>query len=208
MTAQTNIEVVGVKEALATLNRIDKSTRRQITKDYQNIVQPLVSDAKQLVPKKAPLSGFDRSWTPQGSSSPVLPFSGATSRAPRKPTKREMNFPGGRRQMVSWMKWEAGIRAYVSGKRPQTIGGYTRNLSAFGVKWQGPAAVLFDTSGQSRSPQGARMVAALTGRYGRPSRVMWKAYQAADKDIQDNLEKLVQDIMRKAEYAVKHGKAV
>jgi hypothetical protein len=35
MAVEANIEVAGIKDALKTLNRIDKSLRREITKDYK-----------------------------------------------------------------------------------------------------------------------------------------------------------------------------
>lgn len=199
MPVSSTIRVEGVKEALAELNKTQKSLRRQITREYKEIVQPIVTEGRQLVPNKAPISGFDRSWTPQGASSPVLPFEGGRSgRAPKKPTAREMNVSSGRRQMGKWLQWQAGLNAYISGKRPVTTGGYTRNLAAFGVKWQGPAAVLFDTSANARTPQGAQMIAALKARYGPPSRVMWRAYGQTSTQVQGELEDLVKKIMRSA----------
>ena len=57
------IEVVGLKEALKTLNKIDKSLRREITKDYKKIVQPVIDDANALVPTGVPLSGMARNWS-------------------------------------------------------------------------------------------------------------------------------------------------
>jgi len=209
VTAQSSIEVAGLKDALRTLNELDKPLRRRITSDYKEIVQPILTDAKHLTPTKAPLSGFNRNWTPRGSSEPVLPYGGGGgSRQPRKPSKREMNFPGGRRQMVQWMKWQADQKAYISGKKPRTYGNYTRNLAAFGVRWQGPTAVLFDTSGQASTPQGARMIAALNSRFGNPSRVMWRAYQKADSQVQRELENLVKQIMRDAEQAIKNNRSL
>ena len=197
MAPTVDIRATGIKDALRELNSIDKRLRRQITKDYQAIVAPVVNDAKQHTPDTAPLSGWDRNWTPTGSNSPVLPFQGnTTGQAPRKPTKREMNYPSGRRQYREWAKWDAGIKAYISGKRPTTFGGYTRNLAAFGVRWQGRAAVLFDTSGQARTQQGARMVAALNAKFGAPSRVMWRAYERSDSQVQYELRKLVNKVMQ------------
>jgi hypothetical protein len=56
------VEVVGLKDALKTLNKLDKSLRREITKDYKKIVQPVIDDANKLVPTGAPLSGMTRNW--------------------------------------------------------------------------------------------------------------------------------------------------
>lgn len=196
MPVSGRIEVTGVKEALAELQKTQKKLRRQITHEYREIVQPTVSVARNLVPSEAPLSGFDRSWTPRGAQGSVLPFQGGgRARTPRLPSARERNFPGGRRQYGNWLKWQAGLNAYVSGKRPRTVGNYTRNLAAFGVRWQGPAAVLFDTSGQASTPQGQRMIAALTAKYGPPSRVMWRAMEQTDEDVHFRLRRLVNKIM-------------
>lgn len=196
MSVEASINMTGVKEALRELNDIDKRARRQITKDYQEIVSPITTYAKSHVPAEAPLSGFNRTWIPNGSTSPVLPFSPSEGRTPRKPTQREMNYKGGRAQYREWAKWKAGINAYISGKRPQTFGGYTRNLAAFGVRWLGNTAVLFDTSAQAKTAQGARMVSALNSRFGQPSRVMWRAYEASDREVQWRLRQLVERIMR------------
>jgi hypothetical protein len=38
------------KDALKTLNRIDKSLRREITKDYKRLTQGVVDDAYQAIP--------------------------------------------------------------------------------------------------------------------------------------------------------------
>lgn len=196
MPASNQIDVVGVKAALAELNKTQKVLRREITREYKDIMQPTVSEARDLVPKQPPLSGFARSWTPRGATTSVLPFgSGGAPRAPRRPTAREINFPGGRRQYGKWLQWQAGLNAYISGKRPVTRGGYTRNLAAFGVRWQGPAAVLFDTSAHARTPQGQQMIRALRQRYGKPSRVMWRAYDETSADVQRELKKLVKKIM-------------
>jgi hypothetical protein len=193
MPVNNTIEVAGVKDALRELNDIDKKLRRQITRDYQKIVSPVVNTAKSFVPPQAPLSGFNRYWTPQGASGSVLPVGPDPGREPKKGNYQSRQ---GRRQYGEWKKWKYGIRGYVSGKRPRTVGGYTRNLAAFGIRWLGSAAVLFDTSGQADTPQGQRMVAALNARFGQPSRVMWRAYERESLDVQQEMRDLVNDIMR------------
>ena len=196
MPVNNSLEVVGVKDALRELNDIDKKLRRQITRDYQEIVKPVVTAGKSFVPKQAPLSGMDRSWTPAGASSPVLPF-GATSapQAPMSPGRNWAQTRGGRRRMGNWLLWQQGIKAYISGKKPRTFNGYTKNLATFGIRWQGPAAVLFDTSNTPSTPQGAQLVSALNARFGQPSRVMWRAYESADEKVQRQMRDLVNGIM-------------
>jgi hypothetical protein len=164
------IEVKGIKEALAELNTIDKKLRRSFTVEYKTIVAPMVADAVNLVPVKAPMSGWNRNWLPRGST-----------RA------------GG---ILPWSEGAPPIRPYVSGKRPQTTGQYTRNLAAFGMKWADKTSVLFDTSGQAKTKQGAQMVETLGNRFGPPSRAMWRAYEQSSLDVQYEIRQLVEKIMR------------
>lgn len=173
MIQTTRIEVVGVKEALSELNTINKRLRRAVTSEFKQIVQPLVNDAKILIPKRAPMTGWERSWTPTGNSgqrsrSPVLPYNPDAAIA---------------------------VKAWVSGRKPRTVGGFTRNLAAFGVSWTDKSAVLFDFAGQANTTQGEQMVRTLNARYGRPSRAMWLAYRQAGPDIQNEMVELVEKVM-------------
>jgi hypothetical protein len=196
MPVSNSLEVVGVKEALRELNDIDKKLRRQITKDYQQIVKPVVDAGKQLVPTRAPLSGMDRSWTPAGSSQSVLPFgNNSAPREPRGPGYNWQQSRSGRRRYVNWTNWQNGIRGYISGKKPRTFNGYTKNLATFGIRWLGSASVLFDTSGKASTPQGQQMIAALNSKFGQPSRVMWRAYQQEGPELQGEMRDLVNKIM-------------
>ena len=56
------IKVVGLKDALKELNTIDKKLRRQVTRDFKEIMQPVLQDAYNRLPAEAPLSGMARSW--------------------------------------------------------------------------------------------------------------------------------------------------
>ena len=175
MTVQTQFEVVGIKEALAELNTFDKKFRRGVTVRYKEIVDPMLKDAKFLVPKRAPMSGFNRQWKPQSS--------------------------GGGRTNVNVLPWtgreSSSIKPFVSGKRPKTFGGITRNLAAFGIRWTDKTAVLFDASGQAKTAAGEQMVRTLGQRYGAPSRAMWRAYEQAGPDVQNEIVELVEDIMQR-----------
>lgn len=169
MTVQTSVQVVGIKEALGELNTINKRLRRGVTTEFRQIVQPLVAEAKVLVPKKAPMSGYNRKYSPAGTTQEILPWNSNA-------------------QML--------VKPWVSGKRPRTIGGYTRNLAAFGVSWTDKSAVLFDFAGQWNTPQGLQMVSVLNERYGKPSRAMWLAYRQAGPDIQQEIVELVERVMK------------
>lgn len=204
---KNGVEVLGVKDALRTLNDIDKKLRREITTNFKEIVDPIVKDGQALVPKKAPLSGFDRNWTPKGANGIVLPFQ--AGRAPRQPKDPNTVRGGwqhsrqGRRTMANWMIWQQKMNAFVSGKRPRMSNGYMKNLATFGVKWLGPASVLFDTSTVAHTPQGQRMVNALDARFGKASRVMWRAVEKSDGEVQQNVADFAENIVKQANEAMK-----
>ena len=112
------MEFTGLKDALRELNTMDKKLRRQITKDFKTIVQPILGKAESMLPLSAPLSGMSRSW---------IGKSGA--------------------DIMSWndIRVRKNIKAFTSGKKiREAPGGFSQNVGVFGIKWLGPQAELFD----------------------------------------------------------------
>jgi predicted phage tail protein len=54
MTALTQIEVVGAKEAIKALRRIDPELRKQFNRDARAIVKPALDEIKKSYPEKLP----------------------------------------------------------------------------------------------------------------------------------------------------------
>ena len=163
------ISVVGIKEALASLNKIDKKARRAITTDFKNIVDTVISDAQNAVPLGAPISGFERNWTTK-SGAHVLP----------------------------WGMVQDTVVAGVSGKKPKEFGGFVKNLATFYLRFTGPTAVLLDMSGKGKVPttQGTNMVRGLTSKYGYASRVLYPAYERHKDDVVEKVQTLVDKVMK------------
>ena len=116
--ASNSVEVLGLKEALRELNTMDKKLRREITRDFKQIVQPVITDAKQMLPSGAPLSGMARSWKGK---------SGA--------------------DIMSWSdnRVRRNLSAFTSGKKvKESPSGTMQNLGIFGVRWKSPQATIFD----------------------------------------------------------------
>lgn len=65
MTISTRVEMVGVKDTIRSLSKIDRTVRRQFTKDAQNVVRPIVDEAVREYPVEA-LSGMARAWVVNG----------------------------------------------------------------------------------------------------------------------------------------------
>lgn len=170
MTASATVEIVGLKDALRTLNKLNPQLRREITKAYKEIVNPVLVDAAARLPDGAPLSGMARSWKPKGA------------------------------ELMNWQpdKVKKNIKAFTSGKKVRDApGGYRQNLAVFGVRWGGPQATLFDMA------RNGNWSAQMTERFGPPSRVIWRAYEAQSYRVQVEMQILAKRVMNEAQRMVK-----
>jgi len=66
MPVDSKIEVVGVKETIKALRKLDPEHRKEFNRGVKSVVAPMVAAAKSAYPTK-PLSGMGRNWT-QGAS--------------------------------------------------------------------------------------------------------------------------------------------
>jgi hypothetical protein len=178
MAAKTKIEVLGVKEALRELNKIDKSLRRQITKEFKAIGAPVVNEAKNTVPKTPPISGWGRPWTtPSGFK--MLPWDGST----------------GARY----------IDTKVNSKRPREFGGKIQDLAVVAIRWRGAVNTVYDLAQKPKSVSGGNMIAGLERQGGKASRVMWPAYiKHADK-VEDEIRDQIVRVMELTNRAINKG---
>jgi hypothetical protein len=61
VAANTSVTVVGVKEAMRDLQKLEPDLAKEIKRDFKQIVDPIVKDARTQIVAR-PLSGFARSW--------------------------------------------------------------------------------------------------------------------------------------------------
>ena len=168
----SQIKVVGLKEAIKALNDIDKKARRQLTKDYKQIVDPVIKEARRRVPGDGPISGWERNWKTR-SGRQVLPWVGATG--------------------------ERYIKAKVSGKKPREYNGMMANLAVFSIAWGGAINTIYDLAGRTSrgaTRAGANMIRGLEARHGKASRVLWPAYDMHREDVVKGIQGLIDDVMR------------
>jgi len=111
-----NIEVAGIKDALKTPNKIDKSLRREITRDYKMIVQGVIDDAYQAIPLRPPLSGMARVWAPNDYQ--ILPWSNNNNIKAMINTKRVKEYAGANVNLatfvVKWLNPDAGLFDFLT----------------------------------------------------------------------------------------------
>jgi len=165
MTVSTNIEMVGLKDALRDLNKLSPTLRRGITTEYKSIVAPVVNEAKARIPD-LPLSGWRYSWT-TNSGFKMLPWD------PNKAAKQ--------------------VKAGVSGKKPKEFQGRTSNLAVFFIRWSGTVDTVFDLT--SKGVMGRN----LGAKWGRPSRVLWPAYEKHKNEVEANVLELAQGAMKQVD---------
>ena len=65
MSANAQIEVYGLKEALKELRKVEPDFRKTVNKDAKELAKPAVDDAKSQYPPTL-LSGMQRNWTQRG----------------------------------------------------------------------------------------------------------------------------------------------
>lgn len=179
MTAvYAELEFVGLKEAVKELNTIDKSARRQLTRDYKQIVEPVIVEAKQRIPFGTPISGWSRSWTTK-SGREMLPWDSAVA--------------------------DDYIKARVSGKRPREYNGMMSNLAVFSIAWAGAINTIYDLAGRTSrgaTRAGANMIRGIESKKGKASRVLWPAWQANSDEVQRRMQDLIDDLFKRIKFGV------
>jgi hypothetical protein len=166
-------QVVGLKETLRDLNKLDKQLSKEIRKDIRKVVQPLADEINQQVPGNAPLSGMAHDGrTGWGNRRKV-----AVKLDTRKP-RRYVDRPG---RIVT------NVVRVTTKDAPTAI-----------VDMAGRAG-----GTASQAPQARRrpnFAPALTSRLGPPSRFMWRTAEGQLDELQQNMMpiiKRVEDIMNR-----------
>jgi hypothetical protein len=168
VAVSAGVEVYGIKDALKELNKIDKSLRREITKDYKQIVSSVINDAKAAVPSYPPLSGMNRQWKTK-SGYDIIPAGGWNGAVAQK-----------------------FLAAKISTRKVKEFRGDKVNVGTFRLVWTGLANQVYDISGRKSSNALAR---ALNAKWGRASRLLWPAYEKNKSQVDDEMLKLCERVM-------------
>lgn len=67
MPGTAEIEVVGIKETIKALRRLDPEHRKEFNKGVRSVVAPMMAAAKSAYPQ-LPISGMGRNWQQRGSA--------------------------------------------------------------------------------------------------------------------------------------------
>jgi hypothetical protein len=169
VAVENTIQIYGIKAALKELNTIDAKLRREVTKDYKQIVSSVVADAKAAMPSQAPLSGMNRGWKTK-SGFEIIPKDGWSTAAAQKM-----------------------LAAKINTKKVKEFRGTKVNVGTFRIVWTGTANTIFDIAGRKSS---GTFVDRLNARYGRASRVLWPSYEKNQSQVEQEMIALCERVMR------------
>ena len=160
-------QVVGLKETLRDLNKLDKELSKEIRKDIRQTVQPLADAINNSIPGGAPLSGMEHNGRTGWNNRKKV----AVKLDTRKP-RRYVDRPG---RLVT------NVVRVTTKDAPTAI-----------VDMAGRAG-----GGQSRAPQARRrpnFASALSSRLGSPSRFMWREADNMVPEIQRQMEPIIKRV--------------
>ena len=160
-------QVVGLKETLRDLNKLDKELSKEIRKDIRKVVQPLADAITASVPAQAPLSG--------------MAHSGRTGWQNRKKVAVKLDTRKPRRYVGRPGRTITNVVRVTTKDAPTAI-----------TDMAGKAG-----GSQSRAPQSRRrpnFSRALTSRLGPPSRFMWREAEDKISDIQRDMEPIIKRV--------------
>ena len=80
MSASASIQVVGVKNTINQLNKLDKELAKEFKAKATEIAQPAINNAKNMY-TQVPLSGMSRSWTQKKDGRKIKGFDVARAKA-------------------------------------------------------------------------------------------------------------------------------
>lgn len=160
-------QVVGLKETLRDLNKLDKELSKEIRKDIRKVVQPLADAITASVPAGAPLSG--------------MAHSGRTGWQNRKKVAVKLDTRKPRRYVDRPGRTVTNVVRVTTKDAPTAI-----------TDMAGKAG-----GGASRAPQSRRrpnFSRALTARLGPPSRFMWATAEKQIDDVQRDMMPIIKRV--------------
>lgn len=189
MPVDISVGVVGLKESLKQLNKIAPTLRRQITKDYVQIMQPVVDTVQKIIPTIPPVTGMSKGWK-TASGLEMLPASGWNGNKAQKLLKPKINT-----------------------RKVKEFQGNVENVGTFGLVLKGYVNTVVDMAGRQSSGNrdvfsrvgshgrrvgtvgGPQLIAMLQSRYGGASRAVWAGYERSKTELDHEMQQLVERVI-------------
>ena len=162
-------QVVGLKESLRDLNKLDKELSKEIRKDIRKVVQPLADQITAVVPASAPLSG--------------MAHSGRTGWNNRKRVVVKLDTRKPRRYVDRPGRTLTNVVRITTKDAPTAI-----------VDMAGKAGG--SQSRRSAALQRPNFSRALTARLGDPSRFMWRTAENQIDNLVKDMKPIIERVER------------
>lgn len=135
MTTKTTVEVVGIRDAIRSLNKVEPGLRKQFTDDAKVIAQPAIQHVQESY-VAVPLSGMERAWAPKGRK--LFPFD--LSRA-RRGVKLKVDASREALSIINIQQTDPGTAAFETAGRanPNPLGNSLGALKPNHTRILGPA---------------------------------------------------------------------
>ena len=135
MTVQTSTEVVGIRDAIRALNKVEPGLRKQFTADAKDIAAPAIQHVQESY-VAVPLSGMARRWSPNGRS--LFPFD--VNRA-RRGVKLKIDASREATSIINIQQTDPGTAAFETAgrKNPNRLGDRLGPLKSNHTRILGPA---------------------------------------------------------------------
>jgi hypothetical protein len=183
--ARSGIQVYGIKEDLKTLNKLAPDLRRDITKSYRALMQPIIADARNNIPAQPPLSGFGRKW--------------------------RTIFPWDKARANSGITVKIDTRR--ARKKNLEKGAQYETLSAFIVQQKNPAGIVYDIAGRGGKSSSSQKRNGVSYDWNntlienlntskRASRTMWPAAEKNTDNIEAAIKSITEEVERKLSEAL------
>jgi len=193
--AEPILEVKGAQEALAALNKIDPTYRRDVTKRISRAGEPMVQEARQMVTtivgvKGAPLSGMRRGSLIKGKE-----IRWQTD-AVNKGFKIKVGVRATKERYVNFQRYTDGVATHTEqvpfGSKPYKL---------MVMRQEDAAGAIYDHAGRRGSSKFVTNLNAEGG--GEQPRVIDKAVENHKPDVQKVVQSVIDDVEKKTNRTLK-----
>ena len=193
--AQQKLEIKGIQETLAALNKIDPTYRRDVTKRIKRAGEPMLQEARSMITtivgvKGAPLSGMGRGSLIQGKE-----ISWQTD-AVKKGFKIKVGVRASKERYVNFARFTDGVQTHT-----EQIAFGSKPYKLMVVQQADAAGAIYDHAGRNT---GGMFVANLNAQGGgQQPRVIDKAVEKNKPAVQSVVQEVISDVEKKTNRTLK-----
>lgn len=193
--AQPNLEIKGIQETLAALNKIDPTYRRDVTKRIKNAGEPMLQEARSMITsivgvKGAPLSGMRRGSLIKGKE-----ITWRTD-AVQKGFKIKVGVRASKERYVNFARFTDGVQTHTEqvpfGSKPYKL---------MVMQQADAAGAIYDHAGRRGSSKFITNLNAEGG--GEQPRVIDKAVEKNKPAVQQVVQSVISDVEKKTNRTLK-----